>query len=165
MNNISDFILNNLSIIVIIMGTVSLILFVMILCAFSTISKLKKRIRKLTRGIEGENIEKIINKYYESIDNVNKSNSKINEEISNINIKLNSCVQKVTIKRYKAFENVGSDLSFSIAFLDLKNNGVVLTGIYGREDSITYAKPIDSGISRYDLSGEEKEVLNGAMNK
>ncbi|MBO3366148.1 DUF4446 family protein, partial [Clostridium perfringens] len=29
----------------------------------------------------------------------------------------------------------------------------------------TYAKPIDKGISRYDLSEEELHVLNAAMNK
>ena len=72
------------------------------------------------------------------------------------------CVQKVAIMRYKAFENVGSDLSFSIAILDGNNDGVLLTGIYGREESVTYAKPVDKGISRYDLSEEEKQVLNEA---
>ena len=67
--------------------------------------------------------------------------------------------------RYKAFEDVGSDLSFSVALLDGENNGVILTGIYGRDYSTTYAKPIDKGISRYDLSEEELHVLNAAMNK
>ncbi|MDU4472647.1 MAG: DUF4446 family protein [Clostridium perfringens] len=60
---------------------------------------------------------------------------------------------------------VGSDLSFSVALLDGENNGVILTGIYGRDYSTTYAKPIDKGISRYDLSEEELHVLNAAMNK
>jgi hypothetical protein len=49
--------------------------------------------------------------------------------------------------------------------LDDKNDGVILTGIYGRQESTTYAKPIDKGISRYDLSEEELYVLNEASNK
>ena len=45
------------------------------------------------------------------------------------------------------------------------NDGVIVTGIFGRNESTTYAKPIDKGLSRYDLSSEEKEVLQKAMNK
>ena len=40
---------------------------------------------------------------------------------------------------------------------------LLLTSIYGRNESTTYAKPIDKGISRYDLSEEEKKVLEQAM--
>ena len=67
--------------------------------------------------------------------------------------------------RNKAFADVGSDLSFSIAILDSYNDGVIITGIYSRQDSITYAKPVDKGISRYELSEEETYVLNEAINK
>ncbi|MPM47586.1 hypothetical protein SDC9_94297 [bioreactor metagenome] len=73
-------------------------------------------------------------------------------------------MQKVSIIRYKAFEDIGSDLSYSIAMLDGKNNGILITSIYGRNESTTYAKPIDNGISRYDLSEEEEKVLHQAIN-
>jgi len=48
--------------------------------------------------------------------------------------------------------------------LDGNNNGIVITSIYGRNESTTYAKPIDKGISRYDLSEEEEKVLHQAVN-
>ena len=48
--------------------------------------------------------------------------------------------------------------------LDENNDGLILTGIFGRNESTTYAKPVDKGISRYDLS-EELDVLNEAINK
>ncbi len=34
-----------------------------------------------------------------------------------INGELKTCVQKTSMVRYKAFDDVGSDLSFSVAFL------------------------------------------------
>ena len=58
-----------------------------------------------------------------------------------------------------------NDLSFSLAMLDENNDGILLTGIFGRNESTTYAKPIEKGISRYDLSEEEEEALNNAINK
>ena len=110
--------------------------------------KVNKRYKKMMRGSKGRNIEELINSNLDRIEEA-----------------LKGCVNKVAIMRYKAFEDVGSDLSFSIALLDSHNDGIVLTGIYSRQDSTTYAKPIDKGISRYELSEEELHVLNEAMSK
>lgn len=68
----------------------------------------------------------------------------------------------IAVKRYNAFSNTGSDLSFSVAFLDEQHNGVVITSIYGREDSRTYAKPVENGTSSYHLTEEEKQVIQMA---
>ena len=64
-----------------------------------------------------------------------------------------------------AFQDTGSNLSFALAILDKNNNGIVLNGIYSREMSNIYAKPVESGISSYTLSEEEKEAIKKAMEK
>ena len=66
--------------------------------------------------------------------------------------------------RYNAFKDTGSDLSFTLALLDEKNDGIVLNGIYARDSSNIYAKPIEKGESKYILSNEEKEAINRAIN-
>ena len=48
--------------------------------------------------------------------------------------------------------------------LDDKNNGVVLNGIYSREMSNIYAKPVENGKSNYTLSEEEKMAIDKAIN-
>ena len=48
--------------------------------------------------------------------------------------------------------------------LDEKNNGVVLNGIYSREMSNIYAKPVENGKSTYTLSNEEKQAIEKAIN-
>ena len=121
-----------------------LIQFILLIVAFRSLSKVENKFRKIMRGVNNKNLEELINSYLDQVE---------------------KCPQKVSVIRYKAFEDVGSDLSFSVALLDGENNGVILTGIYGRDYSTTYAKPIDKGISRYDLSEEELHVLNAAMNK
>ncbi|NFP58915.1 DUF4446 family protein, partial [Clostridium botulinum] len=88
----------------------------------------------------------------------------VKEKYSTIEKRVKALIQKVAIVRYRAFDDVGSDLSYSIAFLDNDNSGVILTSIFGRNESTTYAKPIDKGISRYDLSDEEKQVLENCIN-
>ena len=54
-------------------------------------------------------------------------------------------------------------MSFSLALLDEYNTGVVLNGIYSREMSNIYAKPIKEGKSSYTLSEEEKEAIRKAI--
>lgn len=147
------------------LAVIVIILFVLICTVFGSISKLKKRYKTMMHGTNGKSIEKLINDYFNKMDTIENSINKVEQNNNDVSKALNKCIQKVSAIRYKAFEDVGSDLSFSIALLDNANNGVVLTGIYGREESTTYAKPIDKGISRYDLSDEEKQVLNDAMSK
>jgi len=74
-------------------------------------------------------------------------------------------IQQVGIVRFNAFDNTGSDLSFAVALLDAAKNGFVLSGIYGREESRVYAKPVLQGESTYTLTKEEKQALEAAGKK
>lgn len=65
------------------------------------------------------------------------------------------------IVRFNAFGDTGSDLSFSIALVDEQKSGVVISSIYGREESRTYAKPVSAGASDYPLTEEEQSAISG----
>lgn len=143
-------------------GLVLILIIVVISCIVST-SKMKNKYRKMMRGTNSKNLEELIVKSLDKIDSMQDTTDNVKEICENTSKLINSCVQKVAMKRYKAFEDVGSDLSYSIAMLDGNNNGVIITSIYSRNESITYAKPIDNGISRYDLSEEESSVLHQAI--
>ena len=142
-----------------------ILLFIMVIVLFKAVGRVENRYKKLMRGTSNNNLEEMLLERLNSIEDAKETSEKALKECERLEIKIKDCIQKVAIMRYKAFENVGSDLSFSIAMLDDKNDGVILTGIYGRQESTTYAKPIDKGISRYDLSEEELYVLNEASNK
>ena len=78
---------------------------------------------------------------------------------------LSKALTKVAIVRFRAFEDMGSDLSYAVAMLDSHNNGVVLSSIFAREDSRSYAKPIVNGTSTYPMTSEEEDALRQAMAK
>lgn len=147
------------------MAAVIIILFIMVIVAFSSLDKLKQRYRKLSRGIENKNMEEIINGYLDKVEQVEMESKQLKGLYDGIDQRIKGCVQKVSVVRYRAFEDVGSDLSFSVAVLDDKDSGFILTGLFGRHDCTTYAKPVDRGISRYELSSEEKQALKEAMEK
>ena len=144
---------------------ITVLLFIIVLILISSVNKIEKKYRKMMRGVNNKNIEELLVSKLDDIEVSMTNSQKSLEECKNIKEEIRGCINKVAIMRYKAFEDVGSDLSFSIAILDDYNDGVLITGIYARHDSTTYAKPIDKGISRYDLSEEETHVLNEAINK
>jgi hypothetical protein len=76
---------------------------------------------------------------------------------------MKSAVTKVGIVRFNPFHEIGSDQSFSLAFLDQENNGFVLTSHYLKEANRVYAKPVKNGSSQYPLSDEETEAMKKAM--
>lgn len=164
MQSIINFINNEQIYIVIALMIIVFMLIVIIIITYASLNKLERRYRKLMRGVNNKNLEEVVISYLDKIDEVKGENEVIKQRYEQINGELKTCVQKTSMIRYKAFDDMGSDLSFSIALIDGNGNGAILTSIYGRNESTTYAKPIDKGISRYELSQEESKVLEEAIN-
>ena len=73
-------------------------------------------------------------------------------------------VHKVVLKRFNPFDDAGGDQSFSLALMDKKGSGVILSSLHGRSGTRIYAKPIREGKElNYELSKEERDVLNIAL--
>jgi hypothetical protein len=126
-------------------------------------SGLKKRFKRLSTGTSKENLEQILEKLFDRMDSLTESHAYIDEEVKRIRSSVLNRKGHFGMVRFQAFQNEGSDLSFSIALLDDERSGVVVTSIYGRSESRTYAKPIQNGTSPYHLSDEEKEAMNMAI--
>ena len=142
-----------------------------IILVFTTIiniiktSKLQKKYETFIKKIgNGKNIEDDLNKYMTRVEKVEEENKQIIKYCKNLDEEIDRCIQKIGIVRYSAFKDTGSDLSFALAMLDENNNGVVLNGIYSREMSNIYAKPVENGKSKYTLSKEEEEAIYKATN-
>lgn len=158
--------INEYSVFIVIgLAVITFLLFIITIILLRAVNQLERKYKKMMRGVNNRNLEEVINSNLDNIEKAVNNSEQALEQCNKIAEDLKGCVNKVAIMRYKAFEDVGSDLSFSIAILDSYNDGIILTGIYSRQDSTTYAKPVDKGISRYDLSEEEMHVLNEAMNK
>ncbi len=92
-----------------------------------------------------------------------KNLEKLSEELKTLKQESQFSVQKVGIVRFNPFSEIGGDQSFSVALLDGKDDGVVVTSLYSREGNRVYGKPIKKGTSEYSLSGEEKKAIEKAI--
>jgi len=65
--------------------------------------------------------------------------------------------------RYDAYNEMSGRQSTSIALLDTRRNGVVLSSIHHREQARLYAKLIRDGEGELQLSPEEAEAVSQAL--
>ena len=68
-------------------------------------------------------------------------------------------IRNVGIVRFNPYHDTGGDYSFAVALLDGSGTGVLLTGLYHRDQCRVYAKPISGWGSSYALTGEEREAI------
>ena len=144
---------------------ITIILVLLVITMMAKLSSLNKRYKKFLEKLgNGNNIEEDLETYMYRVEKVEKQNAEIANYVKTLDEDLTRCIQKVGIVRYNAFKDTGSDLSFTLALLDEHNDGVVLNGIYSREMSNIYAKPVKNGESSYTMSEEEKMAVQKAIN-
>lgn len=138
--------------------------FLLIIIEHFRLSGMIKKYRALIRGLSDKNVEDLMISYSNEMDEIKSAiHNQIEGRLTHIEEKLPACIRNVGIVSYNAFENVGNNMSFSFVALNDKKDGIVLTGIYTRENSYVYSKEIINGQSVKELSKEEKEALNKAL--
>lgn len=157
-----DFFENNISIIIIF--AINIVLFIAVIISNARISKMNKNNKLFMQKLgTGKDISEDLNSYMDRIIALEEAISETHSYCKRLENNMKDCMQKIGMVRYNAYNDAGNDLSFAVALLDDKNNGVVFNGIYSREMSNIYAKPIIEGKCKYNLTKEENEALNKAM--
>ena len=160
---VSKFVMNNLMYITAGLGALVIIMYGIIINLWMNLSYLKKRYRKMMTGVDGANLERMLIGHIDEVKQVVEENRRIDAENQRISALLQRAITRVGVVRFRAFDDMGSDLSYAVALLDAENNGVILSSIFGREDSRSYVKPIQAGQSSYTLTEEEQQALHQAM--
>ena len=88
----------------------------------------------------------------------------LRNEVHALRLEAAQALRHLAVVRYDAFGDMGGHLSWSMALLDDRGDGVVLTSIHGRSEARTYAKNVASWSSDQQLSPEELEAVRFARN-
>ena len=159
---ISKLVMENTMIIVGVLGVLVIVMYAIILNLYLNLRYLKKRYRKMMTGVDNGNLERMLIGHIDEVRRVQQENAEIRAEAERQDALLQQAITRVGVVRFRAFDDMGSDLSYAVALLDSHNDGVVLSSIFGREDSRSYVKPIKDGQSQYMLTDEEKQALADA---
>src|SRR3989344_599599 len=135
---------------------------VAVLVAFLWALVTEKRLKRFFLGKKAKDLEDTIIKLENDIANLHKVTESAEKNIRTIEIKLKKSIRGLETIRFNPFADQGSNQSFAIGVLNEEGDGVVLSSLYSRERMSIFAKPIKNHRSEYELSAEEKEVLQKA---
>lgn len=126
--------------------------------------KINKSSKKFFSGKNGKDLEEVVSKNMRNIESMDSDIQelfKASNEIYNLSFE---SIHKVGLVRFNPFKDLGGDQSFSIALLNGKNDGMVISSLYTREGTRIYSKSIrDSQSEKYTLTTEEKQAIEKAI--
>ncbi|HAQ02446.1 hypothetical protein A2467_00920 [Candidatus Nomurabacteria bacterium RIFOXYC2_FULL_36_8] len=142
--------------------TISILIYILsgvVVVLLLWISLTEYRFKKFFAGTKARNLEEVMILLGEQMKELKEKQEKTNEHLEIVDTRLNKSVRNIETVRFNPFEDAGSNQSFAISFLNDEGNGVVMSSLYARDRMSIFAKPIVGGKSEFELSIEEKEVL------
>jgi hypothetical protein len=124
---------------------------------------LRRRLRRVLPEGESGGFDEVLDRQLTSIDSLTGRVDALNKLHHELEALSQRTIQKVGVIRYNPFADTGGDQSFAIALLDSLGNGVVLSSLHSRTDTRVFAKPVQSGRSKYQLSDEEQDAIKKAL--
>jgi hypothetical protein len=89
--------------------------------------------------------------------------SRLDSRLEGVEVALTGVISHYALIRYDAYNELSGQQSVSIALLDDRRSGVVLTCIHHRDQARVYAKQVHDGHGELELSPEEAEAVRVAL--
>ena len=156
---------NTEMILIIVLATISAILLGLVIVLFVKMDKLSKKLRTFMSGKDGVSLEDSFQILEEDVFALKEHASRTKREIKNIYKKQENNFQKLGLVKYDAFQQMGGQLSFSLALLDEHNDGFLINSVHSTEGCYSYTKPILGGECELALGKEEQQALDIAKAK
>ena len=166
MEIIENFTQSNFSLLLLVFSGFILIFLFWMIAIQIQLSKIKKKIADFFADSSVKNIESLILSHSKNLKILDKDIQELYNISNQINTLAFSGFHKFGLVRFNPFKDVGGDQSFSLAILNGKNNGIVISSLFTREGTRVYSKSISAGeAEKYPLTEEEKEAIKKATQK
>jgi len=130
-----------------------------------------RRVRAAQRTVLGEHgqrdlvehAQRLERAFLELRDWVEDTATGIDSRMAVAEDRLDGCVAHRAVIRYDAYNEMSGQQSSSIALLDRRRSGVVLSSILHRDSARVYVKQVVEGESEHKLSPEERAAIDTAL--
>jgi len=118
---------------------------------------------RLSKGITKAKLEEVLDAILKTLHTVRGKTEALERVVKVLEKDEQLHIQRIGIVRFNPFADTGGAQSFSLAFLDKKNNGVIMTSLYARGGNRWYIKKIIKGKGKeLALSKEEESAIEKA---
>ena len=88
---------------------------------------------------------------------------RLEERVNTAEQRIDGCVAYTSLVRYDAWGEMSGQQSSTMALLDARRSGVVVSSILHRDQARVYVKQLREGESELELSPEEHQAIEAAM--
>ena len=153
---------SNLGPIVLALVAALIALAVMVVALARRTRRLDARLRLLTRGDEGGDLEDVLGSHLDRVHVLGREVERLVARTGRLESAVPRAFQRVGLVRFNPFEDTGGNQSFALALLDAEGNGWVLSSLHARSGTRVYAKAVHEGRSDGALSDEEAAAIKQA---
>jgi uncharacterized protein DUF4446 len=89
--------------------------------------------------------------------------SGLESRVSGSETRMDGCISHTSVVRYDAMNELSGQQSSTVALLDERRTGVVISSILHRDQARLYVKQVRDGSPEYELSPEEQQAVEAAM--
>jgi Protein of unknown function (DUF4446) len=107
--------------------------------------------------------ERLETAFVELRDWVEEVLGKLDGRVAHNEQRIDGCLAYTALVRYDAYGEMSGHQSSSVALLDSRRTGVVVSSILHREQARVYVKQVRNGHSELELSPEEQEAIQAAL--
>jgi hypothetical protein len=148
-------------------GTVFVVIILLLVVWISIVSVVMYRMirhyNRLTGNTTGKTLKDVLELIVKNQKELGKRLGVAEGDIKKLSGETKLCIQRVGIVRFNPFSDTGGSQSFSLALLDGRDNGIVITSLYSRTGNRFYIKQVRSGHGvGLDLSKEELTAISKA---
>jgi hypothetical protein len=87
----------------------------------------------------------------------------LESRVSGAETRMDGCIAHSSVIRYDAMNELSGQQSSTVALLDERRTGVVISSILHRDQARLYVKRVHEGSPEYELSPEEQQAVESAM--
>lgn len=87
----------------------------------------------------------------------------LESRVSGSELRMDGCIAHTAVVRYDAMNELSGQQSSTVALLDERRTGVVISSILHRDQARLYVKQVRDGNPEYELSPEEQQAVDAAM--
>ena len=117
----------------------------------------------LTKGITAKTMQEVLSVLLTKQEATTKAIKGVQESLHALEIDGQFHLQRIGVIRFNPFSDTGGSQSFTIAILDGKDNGIIMTSLYARTGNRWYIKHIKEGsCPDVELSKEELSAIKKA---
>ena len=129
-----------------------------------------RRLRAAQRTVMGEgqadlvaHAAQIQEAFVQLRDWVEETATRLEERMATAEQRIDGCVAYTSLVRYDAMGEMSGQQSSTMALLDSRRTGVVVSSILHRDQARVYVKQVREGESELELSPEEHQAIEDAM--